>query len=144
MPNAVCSLLRKGVVKDLGVHTEMLTDGIMDLYRNGPITGARKQLDQGKIVGTIAIGSRYLYDGINRNPDIQFSPVDYTNLPHTIMRNERVVGDQQHHANRPSGSGGLRVRRQSPHQRHRRATAVRTRCLRIAWGQVIHLSFLDL
>ena len=91
MPNAVCSLLRESGVMDLGVHTEMLTDGIMDLYRNGQITGARKQLDQGKIVGTFALGSRYLYDGIHRNPDIQFSPVDYTNLPHTIMRNERVV-----------------------------------------------------
>ena len=91
MPNAVCSLLRESGVKDLGVHTEMLTDGIMDLYRNGQITGARKQLDPGKIVGTFALGSRYLYDGIHRNPDIQFAPVDYTNLPHTIMRNDRVV-----------------------------------------------------
>jgi len=44
MPNAVCSLLRESGVRDLGVHTEMLTDGIVDLYRAGVVTGARKTL----------------------------------------------------------------------------------------------------
>lgn len=91
MPNAVCSLLLDSGVQNLGIHTEMMTDGIMDLYRAGRITGARKQLNPGKIVCTFALGSRALYDGIGRNPDIQFHPVDYTNLPHHIMRNDRVV-----------------------------------------------------
>ncbi|MFM9916651.1 MAG: acetyl-CoA hydrolase/transferase family protein [Rhizobacter sp.] len=91
MPNAVCSLLRHSGVQDLGIHTEMMTDGIMELYRAGRITGARKQVDPGKIVCTFALGSRALYDGIERNPDIHFHPVDYTNLPHHIMRNDRVV-----------------------------------------------------
>ena len=57
----------------------------------GRIAGARKQLNHGKIVSTFALGSRYLYDGINRNPDIEFFPVDYTNLPHNIMQNDRKV-----------------------------------------------------
>ena len=91
MPNAVCSLLRESGLQNLGVHTEMLTDGIMDLYLADRITGARKQLNPGKIVCTFALGSRYLYDAINRNPDIHFFPVDYTNLPHIIMQNDRVV-----------------------------------------------------
>ncbi len=91
MPNAVCSLLLDSPVSDLGVHTEMLTDGIIDLYKAGRITGARKQLDRGKIVCTFALGSEYLYNTIDHNPDIEFHPVDYTNLPHSLMQNDRVV-----------------------------------------------------
>jgi acyl-CoA hydrolase len=91
MPNAVCCLLRDSAVKDLGIHTEMMTDGVIDLYRDGRITGARKQLNPGKMVCTFALGSRHLYDTIDRNPDFHFCPVDYTNLPHIIMQNDRVV-----------------------------------------------------
>jgi acyl-CoA hydrolase len=90
MPNAVCSLLKESTISDLGIHTEMLTDGIIDLYRAGKITGARKQLDPGRIVCTFGLGSQYLYDAAHQNPDIEFHPVDYTNLPHIIMRNDRV------------------------------------------------------
>ena len=60
MPNAVCSLLLESGVRDLGVHTEMLTDGIADLYRAGRISGARKTLDAGKIVFTFSLGSSAL------------------------------------------------------------------------------------
>lgn len=91
MPNAVCSLLAESPVKDLGIHTEMMTDGIVDLYRAGRVTGARKQLNPGKMVCTFALGAQYLYDFIDRNSDVEFHPVDYTNLPHNIMRNDRVV-----------------------------------------------------
>ena len=91
MPNAVCSLLRECQVRDLGIHTEMVTDGIIDLYLDGRITGARKQLNPGKMTCTFALGSRYLYDTIDRNPDFHFCPVDYTNLPHIIMQNDHVV-----------------------------------------------------
>jgi acyl-CoA hydrolase len=91
MPNAVCSLLLDSGVRDLGIHTEMLTDGLADLYRAGRITGTRKTLDPGKITYTFALGSRALYDAIDRNPDFYCCPVDYTNSPHIIMRNERVV-----------------------------------------------------
>jgi acyl-CoA hydrolase len=91
MPNAVCGLLIEGGAKDLGIHTEMLTDGIIDLYGAGRVTGARKTLDPGKIVCSFALGSSALYAAIDRNPDIAFHPVDYTNLPHNIMQNDRVV-----------------------------------------------------
>jgi len=91
MPNAVCSLLQESGVRELGVHTEMLTDGIADLYHAGRITGARKTLDPGKIVYTFALGSAALYKSIDRNPDLVCYPVDYTNPPHQIMRNDRVV-----------------------------------------------------
>jgi len=91
MPNAVCSLLQDSTAQDLGIHTEMLTDGIVDLYRAGRITGARKQLNPGKIVCTFALGSAYLYEAIDHNPDIELHPVDYTNLPHNIMQNHKVV-----------------------------------------------------
>ena len=91
MPNAVCSLLLESGVRDLGVHTEMLTDGIADLYRAGRISGSRKTLNPGKIVYTFALGSSALYAALERNPDFDCHPVDYTNPPHIIMRNERVI-----------------------------------------------------
>lgn len=91
MPNAVCSLIGESGLKELGIHTEMLVDGIVDLYRMGKVTGARKQIDTGKIVATFALGSKYLYDTIDRNPDFEFHPVDHTNLPHRIMLNDNVV-----------------------------------------------------
>jgi len=90
MPNAVCSLLAESSIEDLGIHTEMLTDGIIDLARAGRITGARKQIDTGKMVCTFAFGSKYLYDALDHNPEIAFHPVDYTNMPHVIMRNDNV------------------------------------------------------
>ncbi len=91
MPNAVCALLLESGVRDLGVHTEMLTDGIAELYTRGRITGSRKTLDPGKIVYTFSLGSSALYATANRNSDFRCNPVDYTNSPHIIMRNERVV-----------------------------------------------------
>ncbi len=91
MPNAVCSLLLHSGVRNLGVHTEMLTDGLIDLYKTGFITGTQKSLDPGKIVFSFALGSSTLYRSIDRNPDFLCCDLDYTNLPHTIMKNERVV-----------------------------------------------------
>ena len=57
MPNAVCSLLMESGVRNLGVHTEMLTDGIIDLYQAGVVTGAAKTLHPGKIVCSFGLGS---------------------------------------------------------------------------------------
>ena len=91
MPNAVCSLLLESGVRDLGVHTEMLTDGILQLYKAGRITGSRKTIDPGKIIYTFTLGSRELYAATHRNPDFHCCAVDYTNLPYVIMRNRRVV-----------------------------------------------------
>ena len=91
MPNAVCTALLDSGARNFGVHTEMLTDGIYDLYKAGRITGTRKTLDPGKIVYSFALGSKHLYDGLDRNADLECHPVEHTNLPHMIMRNDRVV-----------------------------------------------------
>ncbi len=91
MPNAVCALLLDSGVRDLGVHTEMMMDGLMELYKNGRVSGSRKQLDPGKIVYTFALGSQDLYSTLDRNPDMHCCPVDYTNAPHVIMQNDHVV-----------------------------------------------------
>ena len=91
MPNAVCAQLMESSATDLGVHTEMMTDGLMDLYRAGRINGAKKTLYPGRISFSFALGSRYLYDGLHRNDDIWCCPVEMTNLPHNIMQNDRVV-----------------------------------------------------
>ncbi|HXJ42073.1 MAG TPA: acetyl-CoA hydrolase/transferase C-terminal domain-containing protein [Bryobacteraceae bacterium] len=91
MPNAVCTLLLEGGARDLGIHTEMLTDGLGELYRAGRITGARKTLNPGKVVYTFTLGSRWLYAATHQNPDFLCCPVDYTNAPTTIMRNPGVV-----------------------------------------------------
>ena len=91
MPNAVCSLLMESGVRDLGVHTEMLTDGIVDLYQAGIVTGARKALYPGKIVCTFGFGTRTLYEVVDRNPDFVCLSVDMINMPHTVMQNDRAV-----------------------------------------------------
>jgi acyl-CoA hydrolase len=91
MPNAVCTLLLESGVRSLGVHTEMMTDGIVELYKAGRIVGADKTLNPGKIVYTFALGSRDLYATLNRNPDFTCYPVEYTNSPHMIMQNDNVV-----------------------------------------------------
>jgi acyl-CoA hydrolase len=91
MPNAVCSLLLNSSARNLGVHTEMLTDGIVDLYKAGIVTGAAKQAHPGKMVCSFGLGSQAMYAAIDRNPDILCCPVDQTNLPHVITRNDRVV-----------------------------------------------------
>jgi len=90
MPNAVCSLLRDSGARDLGIHTEMMTDGLIELYQAGVVTGARKKLDPGKSVFTFAQGSQSTYDAIDNNPDMLCCSVAYTNLPHNIMQNDKV------------------------------------------------------
>ncbi len=91
MPNAVCLSLLESGVKNLGVHTEMMTDGIMALYKNGRVTGRAKKIDTGKLTYTFALGSRELYDTLHNNSDFDCWPVDYTNAPNVIMQNDRVV-----------------------------------------------------
>jgi acyl-CoA hydrolase len=94
MPNAVCAILLESGVRDLGVHTEMMTDGLVALYKSGRITGSRKQLDPGKLVYTFCLGSQDTYAALDRNPDMHCCPVEYTNSPHVIMQNDRMVSIQ--------------------------------------------------
>ncbi len=91
MPNAVCAELLHSSATDLGVHTEMLTDGIIALYKAGRVNGARKQTHQGKMTYSFALGSPELYTTLNGNDDLRCLPVDHTNLPQNILLNERVV-----------------------------------------------------
>jgi acyl-CoA hydrolase len=91
MPNAVCELLVDSAVKDLGVHTEMFVDSLMRLYQAGKITGAHKTLDRFQMTYCFAAGSSQMYEFLNHNPACFAGPVDYTNLPHRIMQNERAV-----------------------------------------------------
>lgn len=89
IPNAVCkALLTK---KDLGIHTEMITDGMVDLMLCGAVNNSRKNTHPGRAIGTFALGTRRLYEFMNENPMIEMHPVDYTNDPYNIGRNDRVV-----------------------------------------------------
>jgi acyl-CoA hydrolase len=91
MPNAVCELLLDSPIKDLGVHTEMYVDSLMKLYQAGKITGAHKAFDRFQMAYCFAAGSSELYKFLDRNPACFAGPVDYTNLPHRIMQNDRMV-----------------------------------------------------
>jgi acyl-CoA hydrolase len=84
VPNALLSKLSGH--KDLGVHTELISDGIMDLVEQGVITGTRKQMWVDKIVSTFALGTRQLYDWLDDNIAIQLMPVDLVNDPRRIAR----------------------------------------------------------
>ncbi len=89
IPNAVCkALLNK---KDLGIHTEMITDGMVDLMVSGAVNNAQKTIHRGKTIGTFALGTRRLYEFMNENPMIEMHPVDYTNDPYVIGQNENMV-----------------------------------------------------
>jgi 4-hydroxybutyrate CoA-transferase len=70
--------------RDLGIHTEMFTDAVMDLVEAGVVTGARKERNRGKIVTAFLMGTRRLYDFVNDNPMIEMRPVDFTNDTHVI------------------------------------------------------------
>jgi acyl-CoA hydrolase len=91
LPNAVCRALAEAGVRDLGINTEMLVDGLMELVKAGAATGARKQVDAGKAVYAFAIGTRALYAFIDRNPAFETRAVDYTNLPLSVARNDNIV-----------------------------------------------------
>ncbi len=76
---------------DLGIHTEMFTDPVVDLVEAGVITGARKERNRGKIVTAFVMGSRQLYDFVNDNPMVEMRPVDFTNDSHVIRSFSRMV-----------------------------------------------------
>jgi acetyl-CoA hydrolase len=89
IPNA--ALVAMTGKRDLGVHTEMFSDGLLDLVESGVITGAAKSLHQGKIVTTFLMGSQNLYDWVHDNPMLEMHPVDYTNDTSVIRRNTRMT-----------------------------------------------------
>lgn len=91
LPNAVGSMIARSDLKNLGVHTEMFVDAMMEMYEAGKATGLNKTTDRGKMVFTFTLGSKKLYEFINNNPVIASYPVNYTNVPHIIAQNDKVV-----------------------------------------------------
>ncbi|MBS9766874.1 MAG: acetyl-CoA hydrolase/transferase family protein [Flavobacteriaceae bacterium] len=89
VPTAVLDRLKNH--KDLGIHTEMFSDGVVDLYEKGVITGAYKGIHKHKIVTTFLMGSKRLYDFVDDNPVIEMYPSDYTNSPEIIRKNPKMV-----------------------------------------------------
>ena len=77
--------------RDLGIHTEMFTDAVVDLVEAGVVTGARKERNRGKIVTAFVMGSRRLYDFVNDNPMVEMRPVDFTNDTHVIRSFSSMV-----------------------------------------------------
>ena len=89
IPDAVLGFLKEK--KDLGIHSEMISDGIVELYEAGVITNRRKSLHAGKSIVTFLMGTRKLYDFADNNPAVELHPVDYVNDPYVIAQNERLV-----------------------------------------------------
>ena len=89
IPAAVAGELRDK--RDLGIHTEMFTEAVLDLVDVGAVTGAAKEINRGKIVSAFLMGSRRLYDFVDDNPMIEMRPVDYTNDTSVIRRFRRMV-----------------------------------------------------
>lgn len=89
MPNALLAMLKGH--RDLGVHTELLSDGVIDLVEAGVVTGTQKALRRGKIVTTLALGSKRLYDFLHENSAVDFAPVDWVNDPRVIAREPNFV-----------------------------------------------------
>jgi itaconate CoA-transferase len=89
LPDLVCSQLRGR--KDLGIHTEALCPGLIDLIEAGVVTNRRKRLNPGKSVFTFAMGQKAMYDFLDDNPSVESHPVDYVNDPYIIAQNDKVV-----------------------------------------------------
>ena len=89
IPDAVLAFL--GDHKDLGVHTEMFSDGLVSLVERGVVTNAKKKVERGKTVTTFVLGSRKVYDFVDDNPAVAFRDVSWVNDASVIRKNPRVV-----------------------------------------------------
>jgi acetyl-CoA hydrolase len=91
IPDGVLRALRSSGARDLGIHTEMFSDGVIDLVELGLITNARKTLHPGKIIAGFMLGSRRLHRFVDNNELIEMRPIDYVNDPFVIAQNEKMV-----------------------------------------------------
>ncbi len=89
IPDAVLAHL--GNHKDLGIHTELFSDGVIEMVSNGVITCARKSFHPGKIISGFLFGSKKLYQFIHNNPLVELHPSDYVNDPYNIAKNDKMV-----------------------------------------------------
>lgn len=93
VPDAILDYLTDK--RDLGIHTELLTEGVVDLVEEGVVTCAKKTINRGKIIASFAMGTRKLYDFIDNNPMVEFYPSDYVNNPFVIAQHEKMVAINQ-------------------------------------------------
>lgn len=93
IPDAVLDALRDK--KDLGIHTELLTEGVVDLVEEGVITCAKKTINRGKIIASFAMGTKRLYDFMDNNPMVEFYESDYVNNPLVISQHRKMVAINQ-------------------------------------------------
>ncbi|NLW44931.1 MAG: 4-hydroxybutyrate CoA-transferase [Syntrophomonadaceae bacterium] len=91
IPNAVAKAFLDAGVKDLGVHSEMACDTMVELWEAGIITNRRKNFMPYRCIFTFAMGTKKLYEWIDDNPGVEFHPVDFVNDPHIIGRNDNMV-----------------------------------------------------
>ena len=89
IPDAVLLFLKHK--RNLGIHTEMFSDGVVDLFESGVITGEAKTLHRGKIVASFVLGTKKCFDFLDNNPFVEFHPSDYVNDPFVIAQNEKMV-----------------------------------------------------
>jgi 4-hydroxybutyrate CoA-transferase len=89
IPDAV--LLFLAGKKDLGIHSEMFSDGVVHLAEAGVVTNRRKNIHPGKFIATFLMGTRKLYDFVHDNPDVELHPVDYTNDPYIIGQHDNLI-----------------------------------------------------
>ena len=89
IPQALVGCLKDK--KDLGIHTEMISDDLIDLIEDGVINGSRKTADRGKVVTSFALGTQRLYDYIDNNPTFAFHPTEYVNSPFVIHQQHKMV-----------------------------------------------------
>jgi acyl-CoA hydrolase/RimJ/RimL family protein N-acetyltransferase len=89
IPNAI--LYHLSHKKDLGVHTELISDGLIDLMKKGVITNSKKNINRGQTIATFCMGKHNTYKYLNDNPKIKFKPVDYTNNPLIIAQHDNMV-----------------------------------------------------
>lgn len=89
IPDAVLLFLKDK--KNLGIHSEMFSDGVVELVEAGVINNSEKTLHKGKIVATFLMGTKRLYDFVNNNPAVELYPVDYVNDPFVIMKNDKMI-----------------------------------------------------
>jgi len=89
MPDSILRFLKDK--KDLGIHTEMFSDGVVDLVNAGVVTGARKNFHPNRMVATFFMGTEKLYKFVHNNPMVEMFPVDYTNRPSIIALNDNMV-----------------------------------------------------
>lgn len=91
MPNALGKMIAESDLKDLGIHTEMLVDGFVDMVEAGRVTGMKKNIDKGRMAYSFAAGSQKLYDFMKDNPSIAAYPVDYTNHPFVASQIDQLI-----------------------------------------------------